>query len=228
MILEVKKWPPGGTGIVLSLETWSFNQFLMVFHEFWTISRWFLMNFGISCAHTLAPWLNVRSIPGVPVLLTSKPHETLWNISETLKKYRKLSKRATKPLENGFSLNFDQFPWIFRCTKTKNKASVYCTTQIQPKNANIVLNNEKKESQQHPVFPGGHPSKYWLGSMLLNFSDRTRTGVFNMIWPLARKEENFNILFQQHTCIHIHISQFCVEIDWICPFQKKKIWLGLT
>ena len=56
-------------------------------------------------------------------------------------------------------------------------------------------------SQQHPVFPGGHPSKYWLGSMLLNFSDRTRTGVFNMIWPLARVQENVNILFQQRTYI---------------------------
>ena len=43
----------------------------------------------------------------------------------------------------------------------------------------------KKRSQQHPVFPGGHPSKYWLDSTLLNFSDRTRTGVFNVIWPLA-------------------------------------------
>jgi hypothetical protein len=58
---------------------------------------------------------------------------------------------------------------------------------------------EKFWSQQHPVFPGGHPSKYWLGSMLLNFSDRTRTGAFNMIWPLARVQENVNILFQQHT-----------------------------
>ena len=43
----------------------------------------------------------------------------------------------------------------------------------------------KKNCQQHPVFPGGHPSKYWLGSTLLNFSDRTRTGVFSVIWPLA-------------------------------------------
>ena len=47
----------------------------------------------------------------------------------------------------------------------------------------------KKRSQLHPVFPGGHPSKYWLGSMLLNFSDRTRTGVFSMIWPLASEKD---------------------------------------
>ena len=38
--------------------------------------------------------------------------------------------------------------------------------------------------------------------MLLNFSDRTRTGVFNMIWPLARAQENVNrLLFQQHKYI---------------------------
>ena len=46
---------------------------------------------------------------------------------------------------------------------------------------------KKGECQQHPVFPGGHPSKYWRGSMLLNFGDRTRTGAFSMIWPLTRK-----------------------------------------
>ena len=42
----------------------------------------------------------------------------------------------------------------------------------------IWLNNwpkkgetSKKRSQQHPVFPGGHPSKYWLDSTLLNFTE---------------------------------------------------------
>ena len=35
--------------------------------------------------------------------------------------------------------------------------------------------------------------------MLLNFSDRTRTGVFNMIWPLAWVQENVKDLFQQQT-----------------------------
>ena len=41
----------------------------------------------------------------------------------------------------------------------------------------------KQNCLQHLVFPGGHPSKYSQGSMLLNFSDQTRTGAFNMIWP---------------------------------------------
>ena len=49
------------------------------------------------------------------------------------------------------------------------------------------LKMSKLKSQQHPVFPSGLPSKYCLGPMLLNFSDRTRTGVFNMVWPLTRK-----------------------------------------
>ena len=29
--------------------------------------------------------------------------------------------------------------------------------------------------------------------MLLNFSDRTRTGAFNMIWPLAKEGDNFEL-----------------------------------
>ena len=36
------------------------------------------------------------------------------------------------------------------------------------------------------MFPSGLPSKYYPGPMLLNFSDRTRTGAFNMVWPLTR------------------------------------------
>ena len=48
-----------------------------------------------------------------------------------------------------------------------------------------LFNRTKRFCQQHPVFPGGLPSKYWRGSTLLNFGDRTRTGVFNVIWPLT-------------------------------------------
>ena len=44
-----------------------------------------------------------------------------------------------------------------------------------------------QKSQQHQEFPSGLPSKYYPGPMLLNFSDRTRTGVFNMVWPFAMK-----------------------------------------
>ena len=43
------------------------------------------------------------------------------------------------------------------------------------------------------MFPGGHPSKYWRCPMLLNFSDRTRTGVFNMVWSQANTKWNFTI-----------------------------------
>ena len=68
---------------------------------------------------------------------------------------------------------------------------------LGPKSKEILEKSKKKKegSQQHPVFPGGHPSKYWLDSTLLNFSDRTRTGVFNVIWPLA-SERAKSSLFQ--------------------------------
>ena len=41
---------------------------------------------------------------------------------------------------------------------------------------------KKVTGLQDHVFPSGHPSKYWNGSKLLNFSDQTSAGVFNMIW----------------------------------------------
>ena len=150
-------------------------------------------------------------------------NKTSWNISETFGNSQKESRNLSKIDFLRFSINFHEFSDV---PKPKTKQVCTKSTQIQPKNANIVLNHEKKESQQHPVFPGGHPSKYWLGSMLLNFSDRTRTGVFNMIWPLARIVENFDILFQRHTCIHIQD----ISILWLnMPIsEEKKIWLGLT
>ena len=33
--------------------------------------------------------------------------------------------------------------------------------------------------EQHPVFQGGHPSKHWRSSTLLNLGDRLDTGLFN-------------------------------------------------
>ena len=69
--------------------------------------------------------------------------------------------------------------------------------------------------QQHPVFPGGHPSKYWLGSMLLNFSDRTRTGVFNMIWPLARGARKSQDSFStKHIPTYICIRDSAHRLGW--------------
>ena len=41
---------------------------------------------------------------------------------------------------------------------------------------------KKIKSLQHLVFPSGHPSKYSIGSQLLNFSDQMTIGVLNWIW----------------------------------------------
>ena len=135
--------------------------------------------------------------------------------------YLETSQNLTKPLKN----TQKHSKTLIKTHETSQKSKFLNSFA---KNANILLKYEKKESQQHPVFPGGHPSKYWLGSMLLNFSDRTRTGVFNMIWPLARIQENFNILFQQHTCMY-NTSQFllckknCYTVAKTC--KKKKVFL---
>ena len=45
-----------------------------------------------------------------------------------------------------------------------------------------VSETTQNNSLRHSVFPSGHPSKYWPSPTLLNFGDRTRTGVFNVVW----------------------------------------------
>ena len=50
----------------------------------------------------------------------------------------------------------------------------------------------KDKSLQHPVFSGGHTFTYKPGSTLLNFGDRTRTGVFNVM-AVDNKSSIFNI-----------------------------------
>ena len=44
----------------------------------------------------------------------------------------------------------------------------------------------KKSSEQHAGFPGGHPSKYSPRPTPFHFGDRTRTGAFGVVWPLTK------------------------------------------
>ena len=85
---------------------------------------------------------------------------------------------------------------------------IYCLVGTASKEALRSAKELKwktKKSQQHQEFPSGLPSKYYPGPMLLNFSDRTRTGVFNMVWPLARGKANFtsynHIIFYKNDII---------------------------
>ncbi len=68
-----------------------------------------------------------------------------------------------------------------------------------------------QKSQQHQEFPSGLPSKYYPGPMLLNFSDRTRTGVFNMVWPLTSNKAKY-CLFKQNivTCRQPFSNLHCI------------------
>ena len=61
--------------------------------------------------------------------------------------------------------------------------SLYYRTQIMWTHKFQIGNQiHNKIYLQHMVFPGGHPFKYWPCPTLANFSDRTRTGIFNVIW----------------------------------------------
>ena len=88
-----------------------------------------------------------------------------------------------------------------------------------------ILCQKSLGCQQHPVFPGGHPSKYWLGSMLLNFSDRTRTGVFSVIWPLATliaKLEGLTLKIKFKT-VRWGLTEGWLKVRWALRTQIK-IW----
>ena len=41
---------------------------------------------------------------------------------------------------------------------------------------------KSSKSLRHREFPGGTPSKYYPGPTMLDFRDRTRTGVFIVVW----------------------------------------------
>ena len=46
----------------------------------------------------------------------------------------------------------------------------------------VYLPANLTKSLRHREFPGGPPSKYYPGPTMLNFRDRTRTGVFIVVW----------------------------------------------
>ena len=50
---------------------------------------------------------------------------------------------------------------------------------LNTENVNAAL---RTKSLRHQAFPGGPPSKYYPGPTMLNFRDRTRTGVFIVVW----------------------------------------------
>ena len=90
-------------------------------------------------------------------------------------------------------------PWTFSVQKSFGRQQ--CHLLLRFRCILTLMDRVKKMwRQQHPVFPGGHPSKYWLGSTLLNFSDRTRTGVFSVIWPLAKEGVKIR-LFELTDCL---------------------------
>ena len=136
MILEVKKWPPGGAGIVLSLKTWNFryflvdfDEFLMIFAKFSIIFAKFSMTFAkfsMTFAKFLmifanfgqifddfwnfmrSPWHRSSMFGRSPVCQFCK-NKTSWNISETFGNSQKESRNLSKIDFLRISINFDEF-----------------------------------------------------------------------------------------------------------------------
>ena len=87
---------------------------------------------------------------------------------------------ATSPLLLGFEIQDNEVLPLTSKTMRNDRMTEWRN------NGMTERMKDAKKSQQHLVFPSGLPSKYYPGPMLLNFSDQTRTGVFNMVWPLTR------------------------------------------
>ena len=71
--------------------------------------------------------------------------------------------------------------------KEKNKFVIFSAKKKPGKpdrDLGASRTGSRGKRQRNAVFSGGHPSKYLPGPMLLNFSDRTETGVFSMVRPL--------------------------------------------
>ena len=59
--------------------------------------------------------------------------------------------------------------------------------------------------------------------MLLDFSDRTRTGMFNVIWPLASSRENFKLHMILGN-VNIYFAIKCIFIKrYLCSFYYVSI-----
>ena len=146
MILEVKKWPPGGAGILLSLKTWNFRYFLVHFDEFlpnfwwflpnfrWSLPnfRWLLPNFRWFCQIFDDFWNFMRSLWHRNSMFGRSPecqfckNKTSWNISETFGNSQKESRNLSKIDFLRFSINFHEFSDVPK-PKPKPKTKQVCT-----------------------------------------------------------------------------------------------------
>ena len=59
----------------------------------------------------------------------------------------------------------------------------------------LIRSNHVKRCQEHLVFPGGHPSKYWLGSTLLHFLSLVHH-LINWAMSFSRKDLGKWVIFK--------------------------------
>ena len=49
-------------------------------------------------------------------------------------------------------------------------------------------NNKNEKRDGHQGFPRGHPPQYWPGPTMLDFGDRTGTGILTVVWPIPSNQ----------------------------------------
>ena len=70
--------------------------------------------------------------------------------------------------------------FAYGCTGTVPVGWLTISLKMDGSKTNVYISYSK--SLRHQEFPGGPPSKYYPGPTMLNFRDRTRTGVFIVVW----------------------------------------------
>ena len=123
MILEVKKWPPGGAGILLTLKTWNFRYFLVDFDEFSPNFRWFLDDFW-NFKRTL--WHPNPMFGRSPVRQFCLPQ----NLTKHLETCQKLWKTFGKSQKEPRNVSKMDFLWIstdfHKCLEPKSPKQSKC------------------------------------------------------------------------------------------------------
>ena len=127
-------------------------------------------------------------------------------VSEPIPHRNKKVAKIFYPLDGGRS-----------CVRCHDAARQNSSPSARRCGALSVVKEKLKKSLQHPVFPSGHPSKYWPGPTQLIFRDRTGSGAFYVVWSQAKVTKHTSFLWEQKK---IQISSW----NWFQPIFARTVF----
>ena len=89
-----------------------------------------------------------------------------------------------------------------------------------------------REKTGHREFPGGPPSKYYPGPTMLNFRDRTGSGVFIVVWTCHDLESFLGVFYlsslasRKHSKVGKPLSPWCPAGPFGVPGQAPRLPVG--